>query len=374
MVASKINILHLRASEGGGGGPEKTIFKTSLQIDTHRFWHGVCYLRKFNFDLGAIASRYHEHSLPYFEFPGNKVDPRQLRNIVALIKRHRVHILHTHESKTVIYGVLLKFLVPKLILVTTLHGWILRRRRSMVYQWLAEIALRVYDAVVVVSDDLGKRVCKKGIRRVVRIHNAIDLNDWPLVWNSPKPAEHPYTVGYIGRISQEKGPAQFLEVSRILSHLDDEIQFIMVGEGPLLSWVEAEIQRLNLVHRFSLTGYVSPPEITTLYGKLDLLLSTSHTEGMPNTILEALASGVPVVATRVGGVAELITHGYNGLLTDDGDIIGLVREILNLKNLSHQAARFSRNGRAHIQAKFSFPRRVAAMENLYRSLTLRGPQ
>lgn len=374
MKRSKINILHLRASEGGGGGPEKTIFKTSLQINREKYWHGVCYLRKFEKDLGAIASRYHQNGLPYFEIPGNKADLRQLWRIQNLCKRHRVHILHTHDSKTIIYGALMKLRVPNLILATTLHGWVPRRRRSRLYQQMAEWSLKAYDAVVAVSDDLEKKIRQKGIRRTLRIHNAIDLNQWPLLVDSQKfmGDRCPYRVGYIGRISREKGPAQFLKVARLLSRLDEDIQFIMIGEGPLAAWVKTEIQRLKLDHLFTLTGYVPQTEIAAMYGGLDLLLSTSHTEGLPNTLLEALACGISVVATRVGGVAEVVTHGHNGLLVPDGDTTALAQSVLDLKANPQRAARFSRNGSARIRAEFNFPKRIASMERLYTELVMGG--
>jgi glycosyltransferase involved in cell wall biosynthesis len=371
-MKNKINILHIRASEGGGGGPEKTIFNTARQIDTRRFWYGTCYLRKHRSDLTAVATRYREKGLPYFEVAGGIFDLRQLQEISGLIQRHHVHILHTHDAKTIIYGVLLKVRFPQMKLVTTLHGWVMRRRRSRFYQWCSEFGLRIHDAVIAVSDDLKRKTRQKGIHRVVRIYNAIDPDDWPLIFESGKNNRHAFTVGFIGRISREKGPEQFLDVARILSAVDEEIRFRMIGEGPLAEWVKTEITRLGLDRHFSLDGHVPQGHMPEIYAKIDVLLSSSHTEGMPNTLLEAFACGIPVVATRVGGVEELISDGDDGFLVTDGDRVALARNTLKLKYHSDLSRQFSRYGREKILERFTFVKRVRAMENLYETLITRG--
>jgi glycosyltransferase involved in cell wall biosynthesis len=292
--------------------------------------------------------------------------------VAALIKRHKVHIIHTHDAKSIVYGALLKIRFPGIKAVTTLHGWVMRRRRSRCYQWLAEFGLRAFDGVVAVSDDLERKARQKNIHRVIRIHNAIDLAEWPPACVPAYGRNGPFKVGFIGRISKEKGPEQFLRVARMLAAVDQEIRFYMAGDGPMTAWIRKELKRLALEDRFTLMGHVPPTQMPGVYRLLNVLLSSSHTEGMPNTILEALSCGVPVVATRVGGVEELITDGYNGLLARDGDAAALARSILILRHTPRLAERLAHNGVHTISERFTFPRRVSAMEHLYMTLARKG--
>ena len=137
-------------------------------------------------------------------------------------------------------------------------------------------------------------------------------------------------VGFVGRLSPEKGPEQFLRAaSLLLEDLPAPACFVMVGEGPMQAQLEAEHRRLGLGARVQLVGQWD--DMPALYRELDLLVSSSHSEAMPLAVMEAMASGLPVVATRVGGVPEIVQHGASGWLVaarDIEDIAARVRQLL----------------------------------------------
>ena len=119
-------------------------------------------------------------------------------------------------------------------------------------------------------------------------------------------ANKPSIVGWVGRFSSIKNPLRFLDMAEILIKLSDRpIVFVMVGDGPLRTNIEADLQRRNLAHVFYLTGWRS--DLTTVYRGFDALINTSDNEGTPVAVLEALCSGLPVAATNVGGTAEILS-------------------------------------------------------------------
>ena len=128
-------------------------------------------------------------------------------------------------------------------------------------------------------------------------------------------------VGFVGRMSWEKGPDKFVQVAhRIRQHRPD-VHWVMVGEGPAEPDIRQLIEQTGMDDRIHLAGLRR--DIETVYPALDLLVQTSRSEAMPLALLEAMASGIPVVAIAVGGVAELVAGGLTGLLVSPGDWPGV---------------------------------------------------
>lgn len=374
----RIVVLHLRASSDSGGGPEKTIYNTGRYIDRTRFLYMIAYLKKKGSDLSVIEKQAGEAGLQYLEFSGRRfVDIRQLRNIVTFVKQQGVSVLHCHDPKTDLYGVLIKPLVPGIRLVSTMHGWIERSWKSPAYNRLDFWALRFFDRVIAVSGHTERLAHERGIKKTALIHNAIDLNAWnprspapslpsPELLPSPTDA---FVIGYIGRISREKGPYDFVGAAHKVLLRDNRCEFVVAGEGPEEGAVKALVDRLGMAERFHFIGRIANSDMPAVYRRINLLLSPSLTEGLPNTILEACAMGVPVVATRVGGVTEIITDGSNGLLAEAGDTDTLSDLVLRVKRDNGLSARLAENGRATVEKTFSFENRVRRVEALYEEVT-----
>ncbi len=376
-MTDRIVVLHLRASSGSGGGPEKTILKTGGLIDTGRFLYLIAYLRKKDEDISAISQRAVDEGLHFFELPGRRfIDPEQLFGIGRIIKRYNVRILHCHDPKTDFFGFLLKLRFPKMKLVSTVHGWTYRTRRSAFYNRLDKWALRRFSAVIAVSMNVERIARGCGISRTTLIYNAIDTDEWhphSVRDTAALPLKDPgaFVIGYVGRISREKGPLDFVRVAEAVRRSDDKCEFVVAGEGPEFNEMRRLAEELRVVPFIHFLGQVSAADILSVFQRVDLLLSTSYTEGLPNNILEALSMGVPVVATRVGGVSEVINHNYNGLLTDAGDIDLMAEYVLSLKEDQRLTAKLIENGLITVREKFSFQERVKKIEKLYDTLLKR---
>ncbi|MGD9160757.1 MAG: glycosyltransferase [Desulfobacteraceae bacterium] len=363
-----VTILHLRASSDSGGGPENIILKSVELIDAGRFWFGVCYLRKKDVNIFNIAKLYEGKEYHFFELSGGAVDFKLLKSLAKLIKKYQIDILHAHDPKTYVYAYLLRFMFPDLKLVSTLHGWIHRRARSFFYAIVANLVLKRFDSVIAVSSKLLKQAVRSGIPNTQLIHNAIDTDEW-----KPNPASAckgstPFIIAYIGRLSREKGPLDFVKVAKGIIEKDKFCRFVVAGDGPMLETTKQYVEELGLMSYFDFKGQITQKDMPSFYRGIDLVLSTSHTEGMPVTLLEALASGIPVVATNVGGVGELIIDGYNGLLTEKKDIESLISSVLLLKNKPELAESFRQNGRDIVKKNFSYLRWAEKMESMYLSL------
>lgn len=136
-------------------------------------------------------------------------------------------------------------------------------------------------------------------------------------------------VGFVGRLSPEKGPDVFLRAAaRVVQDAPMPAHFVMVGEGPMQAALAADCLRLGLGARLHLAG--RHPDMPALYRELDLLVCSSHSEAMPLAVMEALATGLPVVATRVGGLPEIVQHGRTGWLVSPRDIEDLAARIAQL--------------------------------------------
>lgn len=129
-------------------------------------------------------------------------------------------------------------------------------------------------------------------------------------------------IGFVGRLSPEKAPQVFVRAALMLKTQRPEARAVLVGEGPMQGDLEAMVQRYGLQQHVHFAGVCQ--DMPPLYGELDVLVSCSYTEAMPLALMEAMACGLPTVATRVGGVPDIVAHGHTGWLVepDNFDEIG----------------------------------------------------
>ncbi|RZI84471.1 MAG: glycosyltransferase [Rubrivivax sp.] len=205
------------------------------------------------------------------------------------------------------------------------------------------------------------------------IPNGVDVNvfkprhrrDGALRQRFSVPLDAPL-VGFVGRLAPEKGPGDFLRAALIVHQARPDVRFIIAGEGPMLPQLQAFIAQYQLGDVVHLAGLQT--DMPAVYAELDVLASTSISEAMPLALMEAMASGLPIVATNVGGVPELVQQGVTGWLASGGDfeLIGLY-----LLNLLGDPALLNRMGeRARLRAveRFSIDQGIESTMRLYTRL------
>jgi sugar transferase (PEP-CTERM/EpsH1 system associated) len=244
------------------------------------------------------------------------------------------------------------------------HQWIRRLYRPFVHQYVA--LSRDLDAYLV--DTLGF-----SRRAVIQIFNGVDIDRFAPAAASARPPGCPFTepglclAGTVGRMQTVKAQpllakAFVLALTR-RPDLRARLRLALVGDGPLRAECEAELQRAGLSGLGWLPG--GRDDVPAVMQGLDLFVLPSLAEGISNTILEAMACGLPVVATRVGGNADLVEDGRTGQIVPAGDVQALADALCRWADDEAACRAAGAAGRARVEALFSLPAMVAAYQRIY---------
>lgn len=318
-------VLHARVVAGSGGGPDKTILRSARHIDPSRYTVAAAYLHpRGDRSLGLIRDMAATTGCTLHQIEeSGAVDLGAVRELLNLVRQLQPTIWHAHDYKSDVLGLMLRQFWP-MKLVTTVHGFTRETRRTRLYARIDDLTLPRYDRVIAVSRDLEEHCRRVGVARVrlTYVPNAIDA-DAMRRGSDPAAAKaklglapRQLVMGCVGRLSKEKGVGRAIRTLARLAKAVPALTLHLVGDGPDRRRLEAMTRQLKLDDRVRFHGWQA--DTRPWYEAMDLLLLPSRTEGMPNTVLEAMAMGVPVAATDVGGVADLLDHGRCGtLLTQD---------------------------------------------------------
>ncbi|MGC9516138.1 MAG: glycosyltransferase family 4 protein [Methanomicrobiales archaeon] len=215
---------------------------------------------------------------------------------------------------------------------------------------LSSISCRFSDQIIVNSEGQIKEFQLEKYRDkiVTAMEHIIDFNKFNI---KKEIEEREEQVGYVGRLSREKGIMNFLEAANILIKKGCPINFSICGEGDLEEEVKQYISDENLQDKAEFKGWISDEELPIHLNNLKLIVIPSYTEGLPNLMLEAMACGTPVLANSVGSIPEIIENGENGFLMKNNNpptiVTGIIKAI-NRDNLN----RISRNANEEIFSQF----------------------
>jgi glycosyltransferase involved in cell wall biosynthesis len=225
---------------------------------------------------------------------------------------------------------------------------------------LGWLSLGLYNRLIIYSPNLIKDWHLEKYRHKISIghQHLLDFSRFKVI----RPlGERDNLVGYIGRLNQEKGPLNFVEAVPKVVATGGEARFLIGGDGPLRSQVEQYANKLKDRVRFA--GWISHDELPTYLNELKLLVLPSYTEGLPNTILEAIACGTPVLATPVGAIPDVIKDGETGFIMEDNSPECIAENIL--RALNHpELERITRNARAFVEREFSYEKAVEMYKNV----------
>jgi glycosyltransferase involved in cell wall biosynthesis len=237
--------------------------------------------------------------------------------------------------------------------------------------------LRHFDHVIAVSGATRDRLIASGLdpARLSILYNGIDIEVWRPGPLEPAAAalrlelglpDRSRLVGFIGRLSPEKDAPAAMEVARRVLEGAPDTHVMVVGDGAARADLPAMIDQRSLAGRVHVLGH--RPVSSALYQALDVYYMTSRTEGLPNTLLEAMACGRPSVVTAVGGIPELVGDSSGAILCAPGDVEGLAGGILSLLRDPAKAEAMGRAARQRIEASFSFAERMRRIEAVYDTL------
>ncbi len=344
---TRMRILHLLAP-APFGGLERVVQSLSIeQATTSHEVHVAAILDPGNTGdplMETLASRgVHTHRVQVGT-RRYRLERALVRNLCATL---RPDIVHTHGYRTdVLHGPTARSAgIPA---VATVHGFTGGNWKNRLYEHLQRRAYRRADAVVAVSKPLRENLIARGVppERVHCVPNAwadpipfLDRDEALRVLNLPASA---WRVGFIGRLSHEKGPDIFLEAfARLAGESANRVEAILLGDGPMRSSLVARAGILGVSESTRFLGAID--SAGRLIRALDVLVLSSRTEGTPMVLLEAMAAGVPIVATPVGGVPDVVSE-REAVLVPSGDPEALASAILGVQ--SDRVGAFERSKRA----------------------------
>jgi glycosyltransferase involved in cell wall biosynthesis len=260
----------------------------------------------------------------HLEHMRRDLDPWQdalaVLELVRLCRRVRPDVVHLHSSKAGAIGRVAAFLAGAPVRVYTVHGWPFAAYDGVsgrLYRWVECLLRPLTTSVVCVAEstrDLGVAAGACRHEQAVVIHNAVDVSSFPAAEGRREPPR----IISVGRLAF---PKDFPTLVAALAGIEMDYQAAFVGEGPRRPEIAGDLEDKGLAGRVELLG--SRDDVSDLLASADIFVLSSRSEGFPVSVLEAMAAGLPVVASDVGGVSEAVVHGETGLLVPAHEPVAL---------------------------------------------------
>ncbi|MEK7703135.1 MAG: glycosyltransferase [Nitrospirota bacterium] len=362
----KMNIMHLTFSLDVGG-LENVVLNLSKKIDKNRYCQRVCSLTSRT----AMAAEFEQCGIPVHRL--NKrdgLDPFLPSRLSRLLQEHQVHILHTHNPGPFFYGFLGAKLSETTKLVHTEHSSLPRNYRLM--SKIISFFSRGFEKIISDSHSVTEHmIVVQGLpaEKIATIYNGIDtdlyataLRDEALLSEFGIPMGSKI-IGAVGRLESEKNHATLLSAFQKVSRIIPNAYLVIVGDGTLRDQLTAQARSLHIDTHVVFLG--SRRDVYRLLPLFDLFVLPSKSEGLPLAILEAMAAKIPIVATRVGGIPEIIRDQETGWLVPPEDSAAMGEGIVALLLDRKRANSFSEAAFKVVVSRFSIQAMVSQYEVIY---------
>jgi glycosyltransferase involved in cell wall biosynthesis len=293
-----------------------------------------------------------------------RADWRAVRQIKEYIREDAVNVVHTHGYKADLYGYFAAKNEGKPI-IATCHNWVGGTAALGIYNRLDRMVLKRFSAVAAVSDGVKERLLESGIptEKIKLIPNGIDVQAFERAEALPElRSSERKVIGVVARLDLQKGFEYLLAAVREFKIFSHDLKIVIVGEGPDRQAIEQMIERYGLRDTVLLAGQQS--NMPGVYAAMDIFVLPSLNEGLPMTVLEAMAASKPVIATRVGAIPRVIEDDRTGLLVNPGDTAGLRDAIARLLGDANLCRRMAAQAHEWVARHFT----ADAMARQYRSM------
>ena len=369
-----IKILFVITSSGVGGA-EKVLYHTSRLLDSERYSPSICSLKeKGKIARDAEAAGMEVHCLT---MPDGKRAIGWISSLVALFRltryliKIRPTIVHSFLFRANIISRVGAFLarVPLVISSVRVMGG-----EKDYYHTVEKVTSCMVDHYITVSDSVKEYLIEKANifpEKITTIYNGVALNGLTPEGEGAAPdlfdmEPHESVILAVGRLHRQKGYDYLIRAIATVKREIPSVKLLIAGEGEEENDLKNLVKSLDLSKEVILTGLCR--EVEKLLNFTELFVLPSLWEGMPNAVLEAMAAAKPVVATRVGGVPELVKDGETGILVPPEDPESLARAIVGLLRNTAQANSMGNAGRKRVQDHFSLTAMVTKTDSLYQKL------
>jgi len=347
----------------------------------------LCILHELPEGRGALVSLENspvtkyaiDSGLKVYTVAQNKFDPRIIFNILKILKKGKYNVLDTQNIQSKVWASFVAGFT-KTALVSTLNSYYkLEHKNSFkgrMYQKLETITQIVTDLNIVVSSEIQNHLLEDGIKRedIVLIPNAVDPKISQIkkdkTWlRTTFKIPHGCTICCsIGRLVEAKAFDFLVRSAARIKQIG--IHYIIIGEGPLREYLEELILQLDLEKQIHLIGYRERNETLKILASSDFFVISSITEGTPIVLFEAAALSVPIIATRVGGIPEMVRNNEHALLVEPMDEQGLSDAIENINSTPSLAKRLAHNAHNHVIQNNNLMEQVENTLDAYKSALL----
>ena len=355
------------------GGPGKGVLQLLQHAPTEAFRYVLCGFDLEGTPVGEFVdeARRKQLNLALLQ-QGAAFDPRLVTQARRIVLEHDINIIQTHGYKSNTIGFFLRLLCRR-PWIGFAHGYIDDNRRNRLYNRIDRFVLRRADRVVAVSGSMKALLTRHGVEatKIRVVYNAVDLKetatDVSIIEMRARHGIAPdqKVIGVIGRLSPEKGQMDFLKAMEHTVGSVPGAKALIIGDGQDRAMLERYSRERGLGAHVLFLGHQE--KIARYYQILDLLVLPSLSEGLPNAVLEAMSFGVPVLATAVGGVPEVIQDG-NGVVVPPGDHAALANEMIVLLRDDALRRAIGGRGRRSLYPRFSAADRAREMVRVYDEL------
>ena len=366
-----IRVMHLLHSLETGG-LEKGTATLVNNMNPEIFESSICCLS----GLGASLNLIKKEGLKIFDM--KTTDAHELflfLKLARLFREQRVDILHAKGWPALFDGVLGARIAGVPVVIYSEHGkntddfFEIKKRRV----WTRRLLAPFMDKIVTVSEELKRGLVEiTGLneKRIVCIHNGVEFFD--ICVESAKKRKElgveqgDILVGTVGRLDPVKNFDIFIRSAEMVLKEFPQVKFLLVGDGPIRKDLELLVSELGLSRHVIFLGERN--DVAELLNVMDIFVLPSKSEGLSNTILEAMSVGLPVIATNVGGNPELVIDGETGVLIQPWDASVLAAAIINLLRDNEKRKKMGDAGFIKAKGEFSIEKMVKSYEELYLSL------
>ena len=368
-----INILQVIAPIGMGGA-ENVLLNINNLIDKSRYRLSFCLfinpkrgrnelyerLKEFGCDVSVI-------SMLIRKFPRGDIS-----GLVRVINSNRIDIVHTHGYRSDILG-LIASKITKRPLVSTVHGWTSESSKVILYEYIQKKIMRYLDMIMPVSQQIYDELLEKGMnrQRMRKVSNIIDYRSFETIKNHHN-LRSQYNIhkdspviGTVGRLGKEKGHIVFLQAIGIVKQHYPNIKALIIGEGDQKEELSKFVTKERMDETVCFCGFQK--NVAEFYSLFDIFVLPSVTEGLPLVLLEAMYFKKPIVASKVGGIPEVIVHGLTGELVPPGEPIPFAESILRFLDDKSYAKKVGTAGHKYLLKNFNPEGWIQAIENVYQS-------
>ena len=376
MNNNKKKVLHLIDS-GGLYGAESVILNLSREMISHKAYEPI---------IGCIVASKHESNELFDKANELKISAVKIPILnsrlfvdipkaARLIKQLGVDLIHSHGYKAFVFGFFIK-MIKHIPIISTCHLWFLKNRPPLKMRAMVKMELFLYkfcSKICCVSGSIKNFLSSVGINpnKIIIVNNGIKIDDYRPCSASEMYQlrisigleENNFIILNIGRLTAQKAQKNIIKAAGILRNYHSRYRFLLVGEGELKSELEALIIAQNLQEIVKLLGFRD--DIRQLLCIADIFVLPSIDEGMPMSLLEAVACKKPVIATGVGDIPKLIVHEKSGIIVPINDKYKLVQSILNLEKNYEKGRRLADSAFNILCQKYSSTQMYKKYDKVY---------